>query len=79
MKLRGEIDFYVSERYSDTMTVHLQEKLNTLVKERKLPSRLVDDILKEIHDPWMEAQGLLKNKKINPVRYQKKIRKEWER
>lgn len=28
---------------------------------------------------WIKAAGILKGKKINPLHYQKQIRKEWEK
>lgn len=28
---------------------------------------------------WLEVAGILKKKKIHPLRYQKKIRQEWEK
>ncbi len=33
----------------------------------------------EILKIWKKAQGIWKNKKLEPVEYSKKIRQEWER
>lgn len=33
----------------------------------------------KISDPWEEVRGILKNKKVDAVKYQRKIRKELDR
>lgn len=32
----------------------------------------------EVPDSWKQAAGLLKHKAVDPVKYQREIRKEWE-
>lgn len=50
-----------------------------LLKEKKISIGQLKDLLTTINDPWEEAKGILKNKKIDSLKYQKKIRREWER
>jgi len=61
------------------MSVQLTEKLNKLLKEKKLSIDELKGLLTTINDPWEEIRGILKNKKINPLKYQRKMRREWER
>jgi hypothetical protein len=55
-------------------------KLSLLEKarSRNLSIDELRSLIEDISDPWLEAQGLLKKKKVpNPVKYQKSIRKSW--
>lgn len=61
------------------MNVRLKEKLNNLVKEKKLTPQELNELSIASRDPWEEARGLLKGKKISPVKEQKKMRQQWER
>ena len=53
--------------------------------DKKIRVQIPKSILKKIQSPKktktdiMSAQGILKNWKIDPVEYQKKIRDEWDR
>jgi len=35
--------------------------------------------MKQTNDSWEEVRGILKNKKVDAIKYQRKIRKEWDR
>lgn len=62
------------------MTTALKEKLNKIAKEAGIKVKTLDRIerlINEATDPWEEARGILKHKKIDPLKYQKKIRREW--
>ena len=62
------------------MTTVIKEKLNQLAKEVGLnPKTLkqIENLLTRATDPWEEAKGILKHKKIDALEYQKKIRREW--
>ncbi len=61
------------------MTTQLKEKLNNLIKERGLTMEKLKKLLMIMNDPWEEVKGILKNRKIDAVKYQKKIRQEWGR
>ncbi len=61
------------------MNVKLKEKLNNLVKEKRLTPQELKELAVASRDPWEEARGMLKGKKIPPVKYQKNIRQQWER
>ena len=61
------------------MTIQLKEKLNKLAGEKGITKKELKELLIKISDPWEEARGILKSKKINAVKYQKKMRREWER
>ena len=62
------------------MTTAIKEKLNQLAKESGLnPKTLkqVENLLIRTNDPWEEAKGILRHKKIDALKYQKKVRREW--
>lgn len=62
------------------MTTAIKEKLNQLAKEVGLNPktlRQIENLLTKATDPWEEAKGILKHKKIDALEYQKKIRREW--
>lgn len=61
------------------MAVQLKEKLNNLIKEKGLTVEKLKKLLMIMTDPWEEVKGILKNRKIDAVKYQKKIRQEWGR
>ena len=63
------------------MTTVIKEKLNRLAKEVGLNPktlRQIENLLTRATDPWEEAKGILKHKKIDALAYQKKVRREWE-
>ena len=60
------------------MTIQLKEKLNKLAGEKGITKKELKELLIKISDPWEEAMGILK-RKINAIKYQKKMRREWER
>ena len=55
------------------------EKIESLVKQKKLNPAELKKALGVDYDPWELVKGLLKHKKIQPLKYQKQIRKEWEK
>ena len=59
-------------------TIKEKEKLHTLRKEKYTAEQLRKPA-KLGGDPWEAVRGILRHKKIDPMRYQKKIRREWER
>lgn len=61
------------------MAIQLEEKLNKLLKEKRLSIDELKKLLTTLGDPWEEIRGILKNKKIDALKYQRKIRREWER
>ncbi len=61
------------------MNLPLQEAIKTLVKAKKLTAEKLATVLREASDPWQEARGVLKHKKINGLTYQKSLRREWQR
>lgn len=56
--------------YLANMTNHKGAKILTVEE--------VDKLQYPLPKSWIRAAGLLKHKKIDPVKYQKKIRLEWE-
>lgn len=60
------------------MATQLEEKLHTLRKEKRITAVQLRELLKAARDPWEAARGILWNRNIDPVRYQKQIRREWE-
>lgn len=52
------------------MATQTREKID--IKELK-------ELMTVIKDPWVEVRGILKKKKLDSLKYQKKIRQEWER
>lgn len=38
----------------------------------------LDRLTRPLPEAWIKAGGLLRHKKIDPIAYQRKIRKEWE-
>ena len=42
------------------------------------PEKL-DTLRRPLPRGWLEVAGILKKKKIDPLRYQRKIRREWEK
>lgn len=61
------------------MTTQLKEKLNNLIEEKGLTMEKLKKLLRFMNDPWEEVKGILKNRKVDAVKYQKKIRQEWGR
>ena len=61
------------------MSVQLQEAIKTLAKAKKITAEKLVAILREVRDPWQEVKGILGHKRISGTRYQKAIRKEWNR
>ncbi len=63
------------------MATELKDKILNLAKKRKLKDEELKFLLETIKDPWEEARGVLKKKKkaLSPMKYQKKIRSEWQR
>ena len=63
------------------MATELKDKILSIAKRRKLKDEELRFLLETIKDPWEEARGILKKKKeaLSPVKYQKKIRSEWQR
>ncbi|OIO29108.1 MAG: hypothetical protein COZ31_05840 [Nitrospirae bacterium CG_4_10_14_3_um_filter_44_29] len=60
------------------MTIQLKEKIDILEREKSLTTKELRRLL-VINDPWAEVRGILKNKKISALAYQKKMRRELER
>jgi hypothetical protein len=61
------------------MTTLLKEKLHTLRREKRITPTQLRRLLTVVQDPWEAVRGILRGKKIDPIRYQKKMRREWER
>ncbi len=61
------------------MSVQLQEAIKILAKTKKLTAAKLAAVLREAGDPWHEARGVLKHKKVNGLAYQKSLRREWQR
>lgn len=61
------------------MISKIKEELNKLVERNKITKKELKELLERINDPWEEVRGIFEHKKIPPVEYQKKIRKEWMR
>ena len=62
------------------MTTATKEKLNQLAKEAGFGSETlqqIESLLSKATDPWEEAKGILRHKKIDALKYQKKVRREW--
>ena len=38
----------------------------------------MDKIKTPLSESWKKAAGILKNKKLDPIKYQQKIRQEWD-
>ena len=57
----------------------VKERLVSLVKEKQLTKAMLKRLLLKISDPWEDTRGILRHKKINALRYQKKMRQQWER
>jgi len=60
------------------VTIQLKEKIDILEREKSLTTKELRRLL-VINDPWAEVRGILKNKKISALAYQKKMRRELER
>ncbi|MBA3046761.1 hypothetical protein KKC83_05610 [Patescibacteria group bacterium] len=61
------------------MNTQLKTKLNRLVGAKVLDIEELKKLVIKISDPWEEVRGILKNKKVDAVKYQRKIRKELDR
>ena len=61
------------------MSTLLREHLTELVREKKISPKEMSKIMLNISDPWEQARGLLKHRKISEVTCQRKLRKEWDR
>ena len=59
------------------MTNRLAQKINALMKKNILSKSEGLHLLALDQDPWEQARGIFKNQKIDAVKYQKKIRKEF--
>ena len=63
------------------MTVEIEEKLDQLVKREGLKREVVKklrELVAEAGNPWDEARSMLRRKAVHPLRYQRKLRREWE-
>jgi hypothetical protein len=56
-----------------------REHIEELVREKKISPKEMLKLIQYISDPWEQARGLLKQKKISAVACQRKLRKEWNR
>ena len=79
MSLFNTIDFPTLVVYYLNMTTQLKEKLNTLIKEERLTAEEIKELARMLSDPWEEARGILKYKKLNALKCQRNLRREWER
>lgn len=61
------------------MAMLLKEKINNLVKKKGINIEELKELLITLSDPWEDVRGILKHKKIDALKYQKKIRREWGR
>ncbi len=61
------------------MVTLVREQIEELVRDKKISSKEMLKLIQNISDPWEQAKGLLKHKKINAVVCQRKLRKEWNR
>jgi predicted DNA-binding ribbon-helix-helix protein len=59
--------------------MQLQEVIKTLAKTKKMTVAKLVAVLREAGDPWREARGILKHKKLSGPAYQKSLRREWQR
>jgi len=59
------------------MTTQLKEALKNLARAKKISLQEILKIAENISDPWQEARGILRHKKISGLKYQKRVRKEW--
>lgn len=57
----------------------LRERLEELVRDKKISPKEMSKLMQNISDPWEQARGLLKHRKIIAVACQKKLREEWDR
>jgi hypothetical protein len=61
------------------MSMLLREHLEELVRDKKISPKEMSTLMQNVSDPWVQAKGLLKHRKINAVACQKKLREEWDR
>ena len=66
----------VEENYSKTILNLLRNLKEGIIKELKIIDNIPQN--KNKAEILNRAKGLLKNKNINPIEYQKKLREEWE-
>jgi hypothetical protein len=57
----------------------LREHLAGLVRDKKISPNEMSRLMQHVSDPWEQARGLLKHRKMGAVAYQKKRRGEWNR
>jgi len=57
----------------------VREHIEELVREKKISPKELSALMKDISDPWGQARGLLKHRKLSAVACQKKLREEWDR
>lgn len=56
-----------------------REHIKELVRGKKISPKELSALMKDIADPWEQARGLLKHRKLSAVACQKKLREEWDR
>ena len=54
-------------------------KIETVLRDNGISKEELRTILQDAGDPWVQAMGLLKGRRVDPVRYQKKLRRELSR
>ncbi len=57
----------------------LREHIEEIVRDKKISPKEMAKLIQNISDPWEQAKGLLKHRKINAVGRQRKLREEWDR
>ena len=57
----------------------MREHLAELVRDKKISPKEMSKLMQNVSDPWEQARGLLKHRKIGAVASQKKLRGEWDR
>ena len=61
------------------MGILVRERIEELVRDKKISPKEMLKLTQNISDPWEQAKGLLKHKKISAVACQRKLREEWNR
>ena len=61
------------------MATLVREHIEELVRDKKISTKEMLKLIQNISDPWEQAKGLLKHRKVTAVACQRKLREEWNR
>jgi len=61
------------------MSTLLRDHLEELLRDKKISPKEMSKLMQNVSDPWEQARGVLKHRKINAVACQKRLRAEWDR